>query len=159
MEVKGPLERYCSALEQLTLADFITSGAYDRHVRAMRLRYRRRRDQLVAALASRVPYICLKGIAAGLHLVLRLPAGTGRSVVRAMTADPEGCRLPMALLRDFHYGPGGSSAAAQGPGDADDPGDAVVVGYCTLSDHVFTSALDALCHTLRTAAGSHPRLA
>ena len=42
-------------LEQLTLAEFIASGAYDRHVRAMRLRYRRRRDQLVATLASTRP--------------------------------------------------------------------------------------------------------
>jgi GntR family transcriptional regulator/MocR family aminotransferase len=40
-------------LDQLTSAEFITSGAYDRHVRAARLRYRRRRDQLVSALASR----------------------------------------------------------------------------------------------------------
>jgi GntR family transcriptional regulator/MocR family aminotransferase len=44
-----------SALEQLTLAEFIASGVYDRHVRSMRLPYRRRRDQLVAALAQRAP--------------------------------------------------------------------------------------------------------
>ncbi|MDX3247113.1 PLP-dependent aminotransferase family protein, partial [Streptomyces sp. ME18-1-4] len=71
------------ALDQLTLAEFITSGAYDRHVRASRTRYRRRRDALVSALAARAPAIRVTGIAAGLHAVLRLPPGTEPSVVRA----------------------------------------------------------------------------
>ena len=70
-----------SALDQLTLAEFIASGAYDRHVRSMRLRYRRRRDQLVAALAQRAPGIRVTGMAAGLQAVLELPRGTERSVV------------------------------------------------------------------------------
>jgi DNA-binding transcriptional MocR family regulator len=38
------------ALDQLALADFVERGELDRHVRRMRLRYRRRRDVLVAAL-------------------------------------------------------------------------------------------------------------
>ena len=41
-----------SALDQLTLAELIASGGYDRQVRRMRLAYRRRRDQLVAALRA-----------------------------------------------------------------------------------------------------------
>lgn len=52
---KGYGDYMSSALEQLTLAEFLTSGAYDRHVRSMRLHYRRRRDQLVTALAQRAP--------------------------------------------------------------------------------------------------------
>ncbi|WP_139216490.1 aminotransferase class I/II-fold pyridoxal phosphate-dependent enzyme, partial [Streptomyces sp. CC77] len=55
VRAKGDADWACGALDQLTLAEFLTSGAYDRHVRAMRLRYRRRRDQLVAALADRAP--------------------------------------------------------------------------------------------------------
>ena len=51
---KGYVE-WSSTLDQLTLAEFIASGGYDRHVRSMRLRYRRRRDELVAALAHRAP--------------------------------------------------------------------------------------------------------
>ncbi|MGW3142815.1 MocR-like pyridoxine biosynthesis transcription factor PdxR, partial [Streptomyces sp. NPDC001139] len=46
---KGHIDT-CGALDQLTLAEFLVSGAYDRHVRAARLRYRRRRDALVAAV-------------------------------------------------------------------------------------------------------------
>ena len=39
-------------LEQLALAELIASGAYDRHVRRARLRYRRRRDRLASAPAA-----------------------------------------------------------------------------------------------------------
>ena len=39
-----------AVLEQLALAELIGSGAYDRHVRRMRTRYRRRRDALLALL-------------------------------------------------------------------------------------------------------------
>ena len=71
-EAKGMSDWSSSALDQLTLAEFIESGAYDRHVRSMRLRYRHRRDQLVAALAERAPDVRISGIAAGLHAVLEL---------------------------------------------------------------------------------------
>ncbi|WP_138905782.1 aminotransferase class I/II-fold pyridoxal phosphate-dependent enzyme, partial [Streptomyces albidochromogenes] len=80
---KGEREQWSSATEQLTLADFVASGAYDRHVRRMRLRHRRRRDRLVAVLAERAPHVRVTGIAAGLHAVLELPPGTERAVVKA----------------------------------------------------------------------------
>ncbi len=57
-----------SALDQLTLAEFITSGGYDRQIRRARLAYRRRRDRLAAAL--RRQGLQVTGIAAGLHAVL-----------------------------------------------------------------------------------------
>jgi GntR family transcriptional regulator/MocR family aminotransferase len=83
---KGAVD-WSSALEQLTLAEFIASGAYDRHVRSMRLRYRRRRDELVAALAQRG--VRVTGMAAGLQAVLELPRGTERSVVDAASRSAE----------------------------------------------------------------------
>lgn len=58
-------------LDQLVLADLISSGAYDRQVRRARLEYRSRRDRLVAALPTHlVPH----GISAGLQLFLPLSA-------------------------------------------------------------------------------------
>ena len=60
-----------SVLDQLTLAEFITSGGYDRQVRRARLAYRRRRDRLASALRRQGRYVT--GIAAGLHAVLELP--------------------------------------------------------------------------------------
>ncbi|MCV7064429.1 hypothetical protein H7I76_37465, partial [Mycolicibacterium vaccae] len=43
---EGGQQYYVDAISQLTLADFIDSGRYDRHIRRMRMRYRRRRDVL-----------------------------------------------------------------------------------------------------------------
>ena len=44
----GGQQFYVNAIAQLTMADFIANGSYDKHIRRMRLSYRRRRDRLVA---------------------------------------------------------------------------------------------------------------
>ncbi|MBT2415139.1 PLP-dependent aminotransferase family protein [Streptomyces sp. ISL-12] len=132
LEAKNNLPT-CSALDQLTLAEFLTSGAYDRHVRASRLRYRRRRDALVAALAARAPGVRPTGIAAGLHAVLLLPPGTEQSVVQAATWQ----NLALYGLSLFRH-----------PTATTPPTDALVVGYGTPPDHAWTGALDALCRVL-----------
>ena len=62
------------------MADFITSGQYDRHIRRMRLRYRRRRDALVEALADFD--VGISGLAAGVNVLLTLPDGTEHEVLR-----------------------------------------------------------------------------
>ncbi|MFJ1599357.1 PLP-dependent aminotransferase family protein [Streptomyces sp. NPDC088261] len=128
---KGEVDWASSALDQLTLAEFIASGAYDRHVRSMRLRYRRRRDQLVEALDGR-PDLRVTGIAAGLHAVVELPSGTERSVIEA--AAWQG--LAVSGLARFRH-----EAAEPGP-------DALVVGYGTPPVSAWTGALDALCRAL-----------
>ena len=70
-------------LEQLTLAAFLERGELDRHLRRTRLVYRRRRDALVTALAG----LEVDGVAAGLHVLARLPAGhTEEAVVAAAAA-------------------------------------------------------------------------
>ncbi|GAA2550255.1 MULTISPECIES: PLP-dependent aminotransferase family protein [Streptomyces] len=125
--------RSVGVLEQLTLAEFLTSGAYDRHVRAARLRYRRRRDALVEALATRAPDVRVTGIAAGLHAVLRLPPGTESSVVRAATWQG----LAVHGLSRYHH----PAAETSSP-------DALVVGYATPPDHAWAGTLEALCRAL-----------
>ncbi|MGW1076648.1 MocR-like pyridoxine biosynthesis transcription factor PdxR [Streptomyces sp. NPDC002537] len=134
VKLKQAGEWSSGALDQLTLAELITSGAYDRHVRAMRLRYRRRRDQLVSALAEHAPHIRVTGIAAGLHAVLSLPPGTERSTVQS--AAWEG--LALEGLSRFRQG---TSTGAEG----------LVVGYGTPPDHAFAGALEALLRVLPTA--------
>ena len=57
-------------LDQLAFAEFLSSGAYDRHLRAARKRYRVRRDALKAALATRLPAAHISGAAAGLHILV-----------------------------------------------------------------------------------------
>ncbi|MER6286315.1 PLP-dependent aminotransferase family protein [Streptomyces sviceus] len=132
LAAKGGIDA-CGALDQLTLAEFLASGAYDRHVRAARLRYRRRRDALVAELARRAPRVHATGIAAGLHVVLRLPPGTEQSALRA--AAWQG--LAVHGLHRYQH----PEAVVEGR-------DALVVGYGTPPDHAWSGALEALCAVL-----------
>ncbi|MFE4517933.1 PLP-dependent aminotransferase family protein [Kitasatospora sp. NPDC056783] len=136
LAAKGEREGWASALDQLTLAEFIDSGGYDRHVRRMRRRYRDRRDQLVAALAARAPHVEVSGIAAGLHAVLRLEPGTERSVLKA--AAYRG--LAVDGLADYRH-PAADGAAMPAV-------DGLVVGYATPPDHAYPAALGALCDIL-----------
>jgi GntR family transcriptional regulator/MocR family aminotransferase len=133
LAAKGEREAWASVLDQLSLADFLSSGSYDRHVRRTRQRYRSRRDRLVAALATHAPHVEVTGVAAGLHAVLRLPPGTERSTVKA--AAWQGVALDG--LAEFRH-PGTDMAA----------GDGLVVGYATPSEHAYGAALDALCGVL-----------
>ncbi|MDJ0342070.1 PLP-dependent aminotransferase family protein [Streptomyces sp. H10-C2] len=136
--VKGEREGTAGALDQLTLADFIGSGSYDRHVRRMRQRYRRRRDQLVTALAERAPHIGVSGVAAGLHAVLDLPPGTEGAAVRDA--------LRQGLVLD-------GLAGYRHPGSVMPLQDGLVVGYGTPPDHAFSGALEALCRALPPSRG------
>ncbi|MFD7242815.1 MocR-like pyridoxine biosynthesis transcription factor PdxR [Streptomyces massasporeus] len=133
LAAKGEREAWASVLDQLSLADFLVSGSYDRHVRRMRQRYRSRRDRLVAALAVHAPHIEVTGVAAGLHAVLRLPPGTEASAVKA--AAWQGIALD-------------GLAAFRHP-ETDMPADdGLVVGYATPSEHAYGPALEALCGAL-----------
>lgn len=61
-----------SRIEQHALAGMFTSGAMDRHLRRMRIRYRARRDALLEALAEEIPDAEVQGITAGLHATVVL---------------------------------------------------------------------------------------
>jgi GntR family transcriptional regulator / MocR family aminotransferase len=136
LTAKGEREAWASVTDQLTLAEFIASGHYDRHIRRMRQRYRARRDRLVAALRTRAPHIALTGIAAGLHAVLHLPPGTEESAVKAAA------RQSIALdgLADFRH-----------PAAAMPFQDGLVVGYATPPNHGYGAAVEALCRILPPA--------
>jgi GntR family transcriptional regulator / MocR family aminotransferase len=67
--------------EQLALAEFIESGAFDSHLRRTRHIYRRRRDALVTSLHQHLPNLRLHGVAAGLHVLIELAGGVDERVV------------------------------------------------------------------------------
>ena len=136
LAAKGEREAWVGVSDQLTLADFIESGQYDRHVRRMRQRYRHRRDRLVTALAEQAPHVTATGIAAGLHAVLRLPAGTEASVVKA--ASWQG--LALDGLSDFRH-----------PEAAMPASDGLVIGYSTPSERAYEATIDALISCLPPA--------
>jgi GntR family transcriptional regulator/MocR family aminotransferase len=118
-------------VEQLALADFLERGQLDRHLRRTRSVYRVRRDALVAALERRLPECSPAGVAAGLHLVLRLPAGTD-----------EGAVLDAARSRSM--GLAGISEHRVEPGPP-----ALLLGYGRLPEPAVEPAVAALADSLR----------
>jgi len=141
---KALTDRHSSSFDQLTLAEFITSGAYDRQVRRTRLAYRRRRDHLVAAVRHHVPQARVTGVAAGLHALLELPAGVDEDEIIARAA----ARHDLALDGLHHYGPV-PDGAAPGPRRP-----ALVIGYATPPEHAFTGAVARLMAVLTDALRS-----
>ncbi|MGW6277224.1 MocR-like pyridoxine biosynthesis transcription factor PdxR [Kribbella sp. NPDC055071] len=120
-----------ATLDQLTLAEFIASGHYDRHVRRSRLHYRHRRDRLVELLAVRAPEVKVAGISAGMHVLLDVPGDAADVVERATRQG-----LGLNTLAAYHFNP--TPATRQ----------AVIVGYGTPPDHAYPGALDLLCQVL-----------
>ena len=95
-----------SVLDHLAMAHLIATGAYDRHLRTVRRRYRTRRDALVTALAAELPEWKVRGVAAGLHVLVDLPPGSDEDALAA-AADAQGVRVqPLAPMR-FAPGPPG----------------------------------------------------
>ncbi|MER6285178.1 PLP-dependent aminotransferase family protein [Streptomyces sviceus] len=110
---------------QLALAELIRGHAYDRHVRASRLRYRRRRDRLVERLGARWR---VQGIAAGLHALVEVE---NEAAVLARAAA-EG--LAVGSLREHWHAVGTREG--------------LVVGYGTPREGAYPEALDALVRVL-----------
>jgi GntR family transcriptional regulator / MocR family aminotransferase len=133
---KALTDRYSSSFDQLTLAEFLTSGAYDRQVRRSRLAYRRRRDHLVAAVRRHVPRARVTGVAAGLHALLELPPGLDEDEIIARAAAHHD--LALDGLRPY--------SAASGPHRP-----ALVIGYATPPEHAFTGAVARLIAALTGA--------
>ncbi len=96
-----------AALEQLALAELIARGELDRHLRRMRLRYRARREALIAALHRSLPVARAIGIPAGLHVLVRLPSELDEdAMLSAMAARGVGAEgLAWHQLRGME-GPG-----------------------------------------------------
>ncbi|MFI6291614.1 PLP-dependent aminotransferase family protein [Nonomuraea sp. NPDC050790] len=72
-EAKLLADRGSPVIDQLTFADFLARGEFDRHLRRMRPVYRRRRDALLSALRVHLPDLEPAGVAAGQHVVAWLP--------------------------------------------------------------------------------------
>src|SRR4051794_2435064 len=117
------------APDQIALCHLLRSGAYERHVRRMRVRYRTRRDRLVAMLAERAPELVPVGISAGLAVLLELPDGGPTSKELIAEADRRSLEL-------YPLGPHYRSGRP--------PRDGVVIGYGALPEHDFDAGLHAL---------------
>jgi len=68
------------------LSIMIAEGWYERHLRRLRTGYRRRRENLLSAIAALLPDCTISGMPAGTQLIMELPDGTDAAAVvrRAM---------------------------------------------------------------------------
>jgi GntR family transcriptional regulator/MocR family aminotransferase len=114
-------------LEQLALAAFLERGELDRHLRRTRPAYHARRDALLSALAG----FEIEGVAAGLHVLARLPGGRAEEDVVAGAAARGVAVQPLAP----HV-----LAAARPP--------ALVLGYSRLAEPGLAEAARRLCAAL-----------
>ena len=119
------------AVQQLAMADLIGRGGYDRHIRRMRLVYRRRRAELAGRLA-----MPLEGVAAGLHALLPVD-----SAEREQALIARGRRVGVDLHGLHAHGywrePGGDRPAA------------LILGYATPPPHAWSRALEALAEVVQ----------
>jgi GntR family transcriptional regulator/MocR family aminotransferase len=124
-------DRGSPALEQVALADFITRGEFDRHLRRMRPIYRRRRDALLVALARHLPWLQPVGVSAGLHLVTWLPPHLDEAVVVG-AARRAGVGLDaVGPYRITNPGPGG-----------------LIFGYATVSERAIAEGVARLAQVI-----------
>ncbi|GGN56433.1 GntR family transcriptional regulator [Streptomyces albiflavescens] len=120
---------YTETLGQLVLAEFIATHAYDRHVRAARLRYRRRRELLIARLSA-VPGLTAHGVPAGLHTLVTLPPeGPVEAGFLSACADRG---VALRGLTELHHSL-----------DGDRP-EGLLIGFAAPSERAYPAALDAL---------------
>jgi GntR family transcriptional regulator/MocR family aminotransferase len=124
--------------DQLTFAEFLRSGAYDRHVRSRRLGYRRRREYLLRALQRHAPAVRVHGVAAGLHTMFELPAGTDEAAV---------------IERAAQRGVAVSGLTSHRLSRRAVPYPALVVSFGTPPEHGFSTAVARLCAVLAEFTG------
>lgn len=123
---------HTQTLSQLVLADLLTRHDYDRHIRAGRLRYRRRRELLLRRLP---PALTVHGTAAGLYALATLPTdGPPEAAVLAACAHHG---IALRGLSELHHHP----PPAPTPGG-------LLIGFAAPTDSAYPAALDALSSAL-----------
>ncbi|WP_455359535.1 MocR-like pyridoxine biosynthesis transcription factor PdxR [Streptomyces sp. SYSU K21746] len=130
------------ALDQALLADFIRRGDYDRQLRRCQRAYRERRDALVAALGEQLPGAEVSGIAAGLHVIVRLPERYGPQP--RLLARAAGAGVAVRPLTDY-----GTTREGRGR----DGGVRLVLGYAHLSPDRITEGVRLLAAAARPEPG------
>ena len=128
-------DRGTPRIEQHAFADFLERGELDRHLRRMRVRYRRRRDALVAALAHSVPEADVRGIAAGLHATVRLRAGDDEAAIRA---EAEARNIHVPTLGMYRAQPREEPAT-------------LLLGFAQMTEPTLEAGVDALAEAIAAA--------
>jgi GntR family transcriptional regulator / MocR family aminotransferase len=122
-------------IEQHAFADFLARGELDRHLRRMRARYRRRRDKLVEAVAEFLPEATLRGIAAGLHATVELPAGCDE---QAILSEARRRRIEFAVMSDYWITSGSGAPT-------------LLLGYAQVAEPAIRTGIRELADVVRRA--------
>ncbi len=125
-----------SVLTQHALAHVLGTGVYDRHLRRLRLRYRRQRRALVDALARHLPAWRVQGAEAGLHLCAMGPAGVDEVAVVDAAAERGLLVLDLGRLRSTAGPPG------------------LVLGFARIREHQADLAVRCLRDAVAAAAAA-----
>jgi GntR family transcriptional regulator/MocR family aminotransferase len=137
IEEKRLADRVTAMIEQHAFAAFLATGEHDRHLRRMRVRYRSRRDALVAALAEELPEATVEGIAAGLHATVRLPDGDDE---HAILGEAQRRRIALETMDDYR---GGASRGAP----------TLLLGYGQIAEPSIRPGVHALAEAIRATRG------
>jgi GntR family transcriptional regulator / MocR family aminotransferase len=130
---KGLADGGTPVVEQLALADFITRGELDRHLRRARLDYRRKRQALVAALAASLPQARLSGVPGGVYVLVLLDGPVSEPALLRAAA---GAGVWVEGLRSHRMTRG------------DEPPPGILLGYANLSAPALARAAGLLGHAV-----------
>ncbi|MGH2852081.1 MAG: PLP-dependent aminotransferase family protein [Solirubrobacteraceae bacterium] len=137
-------DRGTARVEQYAFADFLARGELDRHLRRMRSRYQSRRDALIEALSEALPEAAVSGIAAGLHVTVRL-----------LDADREQAIIEEARHRQVEL----EAMSEYRPGDASQP-PVLLLGYGQMPEPTIRAGVHELAQAIhaarRCAPEAHP---
>ena len=126
-------DRGTGRIEQLAFAEFLARGHLDRHRRRMRLRYAARRSALIHALGRELPEASVRGIAAGLHVTVDLPADDDE---RAILEEARARRIALASMSDY---------------GVDDGPPTLMLGYGHLPEPAVEPGVRGLAEAIRAA--------
>lgn len=130
-------------LEQAALADFMRSGAYQRHLRKIRRLYLMRRNALLAALRKHFGENDVLGCEAGMHLVWRLPARLAPASVLQSIALENGIGV-------YTVGSGGAVEL----GSVSQSDRYLVLGFSSLTEREIEHGIERLAAVLRPRSPS-----
>ena len=147
-QAKRLADRHAPLLEQRVLATLIGNGSYERHVRRIRRENERRRTALLEAVARHLPAdVQVAGTAAGLHVVLWLPALHARdepALVAAARAAGVGIYPVSPLFAGRQDGGGAPATRPAG----------LVLGYASLAVPQIAQGMRLLAQVLARVLAS-----
>jgi GntR family transcriptional regulator/MocR family aminotransferase len=132
-------------LEQASMAEFMETGAFNRHLRRIRQIYRSRRDALIRELAVHFGDVTILGSGGGMHIAWQLPPG----FPPARTIEELGASIGVGA---YSINSGGACIRPEHPRSDD----TLVLGFANMSEDRIAAAIANLSRALDRAR-SHPQ--